>query len=137
MYRRYLLFFLLAFSCSLVQAQTWEVGAYLGGTGYMGDLNQVKPYKLTDPGIGAMVKRNLDQRWSLKLNFLHGKVQAKDADANSAYQNSRNLSFFSPVTELSLQTEFNFFNYLPGLSKKRYTPYLFTGLGAMMFNPKT
>ena len=31
-----------------VSAQTWEVGGFLGGSGYMGDINPVRPYKVTD-----------------------------------------------------------------------------------------
>jgi hypothetical protein len=68
---------------------------------------------------------------------MHGTIQGADAKLNNDYYKSRNLSFFSPVTELSLQTEFNFFNYIPTLSKRRYSPYLFAGIGFVSFNPKT
>lgn len=124
-----------------VSAQTWEVGGFVGGSGYMGDINPVKPYKVSDLAFGGQVKRNLDGYWALKLNVMHGKIAADDAKSSNEYQRDRNINFFSPVTEISFQTEFNFFNYfpgsLPGNGTRKATPYLFTGIGGVLFNPKT
>lgn len=132
---------LLLFVSFAVHAQSWEVGAFAGSSGYMGDINPVRPYKYTDFAYGGQVKRNFDGYWSLKLNLMHGKIQADDAQSPNLQQQRRNLNFFSPLTELSLQTEFNFFNYLPGIPEgygaKRFSPYLFTGVGLVSFMPKT
>ena len=126
---------------SSVSAQTWEVGGFAGGSGYMGDLNPNKPYKFSGMAVGGQVKRNLDGYWALKLNVMHGKIAADDAKSNNEFQQERNINFFSQITEVSFQTEFNFFNYfpgsLPGNGTKRSTPYLFTGIGGVLFNPKT
>lgn len=125
---------------SSVSAQTWEVGGFAGGSGYMGDLNPNKPYKFSGMAVGGQVKRNLDGYWALKLNVMHGKIAADDAKSNNQFQKERNINFFSPVTEVSFQTEFNFLNYfpgsLPGNGTRRSTPYLFAGIGGVLFNPK-
>jgi hypothetical protein len=132
------LFFLFFFDAT---AQTWEVGGFAGGSGYMGDLNPVKPYKVTDFAYGGIVKRNLDGYWALKLNLMHGKIAADDANSSNPSQRERNINFYSPITEISFQTEFNFFNYfpgsLPGNGTRKGTPFLFTGVGGVFFNPKT
>jgi len=121
-------------------AQTWELGASAGTSGYMGDLNSVKFYKFTDFAYGAHVKRNFDGRWSLKLNVLQSKVRAADSNSRNAYQQNRNLSFHSPITEASVLLEFNFFKYIPGNlpenGNHRLSPYLFVGIGGIRFNPK-
>lgn len=139
--RKLLLLVAFFLSAQISFAQTWELGASAGASGYMGDLNPVKFYKFTDLAYGAHVKRNFDGRWSLKLNLLHSKVQAADSNSVDAYQRSRNLSFYSPVTEASLLIEFNFFKYfagnLPENGNHRTSPYLFTGIGGIRFNPKT
>ena len=113
----------------------------MGGSGYMGDINPTKPYKVTDLALGGHVKRNLDGYWALKLNVMHGKIAADDRDSENEYQQARNINFFSKVTEFSLQAEFNFFNYfpgsLPGNGTRKATPYLFTGIGGVFFDPKT
>ncbi|WP_423147274.1 DUF6089 family protein [Rubrolithibacter danxiaensis] len=120
-----------------VFAQSWEMGGFLGSSAYMGDLNPVTPYKVKDISLGGQLKWNIDPYWSIKLGFMHGKIQAADSLSKNEHFKERNLSFYSPVDEVSLQLEFNFFNYIPSVSKKRYSPYLFTGIGTVIFNPKT
>lgn len=123
----------------IASAQTWEIGVSAGASGYMGDINPLKPQKFTDPAFGGQVKRNFNGYWSAKLNFLRGKIQGDDSKSSNAYQNDRNLNFRSDLNELSLQVELNFFNYLPGLlpgfGAKRVSPYIFTGVAGVTFNP--
>ncbi len=120
--------------------QTWEIGAFAGGSGYMGDLNQAKPYALSGAAMGGVLKRNLDGYWAFKLNATTGRIGADDANAGNDFQTQRNLNFSSRITEISLQTEFNFFNYfpgsLPGYGTRRATPYLFAGIGGVFFKPE-
>lgn len=134
------IFFLILFlGCMLsdASAQSWEIGGFVGGSGYMGDINPEDPSKFTDLALGGQIKRNIDPYWSFKFSALHGKIRGEDAASSNLYQQQRNLSFHSSLTEASLQTEFNFFNYIPGVSKKKFTPYLFTGVSAVLFNPRT
>ncbi len=135
-----LILFVCFFSQSLiVLAQTWEAGVSAGASGYMGDINPVKFYKFTDPAFGALVKRNFNGYWSAKVGFTQGKIQGDDSKTDNPDQIDRNLNFRSDITELSLQVEFNFFNYLPGLlpgfGAKRLSPYIFTGISALSHNP--
>ncbi|MBC8054456.1 MAG: outer membrane beta-barrel protein [Sphingobacteriaceae bacterium] len=132
----FLLIIFLFFS-TISFGQTWEFGGFVGTAGYMGDLNPINPVKVNNLAFGAQIKRNFDGYWSLKLNAAHGKVEAADSKSDNKQFRNRNLSFFSPVTELSLQTEFNFFRYIPSISKKIYSPYLFIGVGVVSFNPQT
>lgn len=118
-------------------AQTWELGGFAGTAGYMGDLNPNNPLKVGNLAFGGHAKRNFDGYWALKLNVAYGKIEAADAESGNAYYRSRNLNFFSPLTEVSLQTEFNFFNYIPSISRRIYSPYLYVGVGFVTFNPKT
>ncbi|MBC7914255.1 MAG: outer membrane beta-barrel protein [Pyrinomonadaceae bacterium] len=115
---------------------SWEIGTFGGSSGYMGDLNPIKFYKLTDPAYGGFIKRNFDGYWSLKFSVLSGKIRANDSYSKNIQFKNRNLHFFSPITELSIQTEFNFFDYIPSSGKRRFSPYLFTGLGFVSFNPQ-
>ncbi|TZF84878.1 outer membrane beta-barrel protein [Pedobacter sp. BS3] len=123
--------------CLYCSAQTWELGVFGGGAGYMGDLNPVKPYKLNNLAFGGMIQYNFNAIWGLKLGITHGKIQAADSLSDNAQYRQRNLSFYSPITEASLQLVFNFFEYVPSMSRKIYTPYLFVGVGGVFFNPKT
>ena len=131
---------------SLVQSfvaysQTWEVGISAGASGYMGDIAPIKPYNFTDLALGGLVKRNFNGYWSAKAGFMMGKIRGRDASSSNAYQVDRNLDFRSDINELSLQVEFNFFNYLPGVlpgfGSKRISPYIFSGAAAVTYNPVT
>jgi len=139
--RRFILITILSLVYSFARAQTWELGGFLGSSGYMGDINPVKPYQFTDAAFGAQLKRNFDGYWSAKLNFMQGKVRADDARSSNSYQIQRNLNFHSPISEFSLQVEFNLFNYqpgvLPGYGTRKVSPYLFTGIASFTFNPLT
>ena len=137
--RRLILIICFSLPVFFAQSQTWEVGVSAGATGYMGDINPVKPYKFTDPAFGAQFKRNFNGHWSAKASFMQGRIQGDDAKSSNTYQIDRNLQFRSTISELSLQIEFNLFNYLPGglpgFGSRRFSPYIFTGVGAVEFNP--
>jgi hypothetical protein len=135
-----LIYFMLG--CSAAFAQTWEIGGFAGTSGYMGDIHSVKPYIFTDLAAGGQIKRNFNGYWSAKMNYVYGKIRADDAKSSNAYQQQRNLNFNTSISELSLQIELNLFNYLAGVlpggyGNKKMTPYLFTGVGGISFNPKT
>ncbi|HQS53141.1 MAG: hypothetical protein B7X86_08310 [Sphingobacteriales bacterium 17-39-43] len=139
--RRLVLLIIFLSGSFISSAQTWEFGGFLGGAGYMGDINPVKAYKLTDPAFGAQIKRNFDGYWSAKLNYMYGKVRASDAASSNTYQIERNLDFHSPVSELSMQIEFNLFRYMAGAdfgyATRKLSPYLFTGIASFSYNPLT
>lgn len=138
---RLLLVIILLSSNYFSSAQTWELGGFLGGAGYMGDINPVKAYELTDPAVGVQVKRNFDGYWSAKLNFMLGNVRASDAESSNSFQIERNLDFYSPISELSMQIEFNLFRYMVGANfdyeNKKFSPYLFAGIASFAYNPLT
>lgn len=128
-----LLLFLLA---SFGYAQRAELGVKAGGAGYMGDLNQNNPIKISGISYGAFAKINLDPYWALGLHFNHGKITAADSLSTNAQFRDRNLNFNTTINEVALRTDFTFFDlYSPG-SKRRFSPYIFTGIGGFIFNPK-
>lgn len=139
--QKFILYIIALFAFNSATAQTWEVGAFAGSSGYMGDINPIRPQKFTDFAYGAQFKRNFDGYWSAKLAFMNGKIQGNDANSTNPAQRDRNLSFYSKVSEISMQVEFNFFKYLPGdmysFENKRFSPYLFTGIASLKFDPMT
>ncbi|MGV8880239.1 MAG: DUF6089 family protein [Sphingobacteriaceae bacterium] len=122
---------------ALLKAQTWEIGAFGGGSAYQGDLNQRAPLKITDMALGGYVKRNFNGYFAAKLNYGHGKIQADDRNSSHQQLRDRNLRFYSPIDELSIIGEFNFFNYVPEIGRNRFSPFIFLGLGLLNFNPQT
>lgn len=115
-FNRYTYVLLFAVSMLFVSksnAQSWEIGATTGASGYIGDFNPTNPLKFTDPEYGALLKRNFNQFFSLKLSITHATIRGADSLSSNAQLKARNLSFFSNLDEVSLTAELNFFKYMP------------------------
>jgi hypothetical protein len=113
-----------------------EIGIFLGGSYYIGDLNPLVHFgPMTKPAGGAVFRYNINPRLAFRANAFFGTLQADDAISSSAAQQQRNLNFKSKITEFSVQAEFNFLDYQIGNERRKFTPYIFAGIGAFKFNP--
>ncbi|ACU03206.1 DUF6089 family protein [Pedobacter heparinus] len=128
--------FLVLFGTVTAFAQTFELGVMAGGAGYMGDLNPDKPLKISWISAGAYAKLNLDPYWAVGLHYTYGKIRANDAFSENADFKNRNINFKTPLNEVSVQVDFNFLNYFAGGGTKKFTPYIFTGIGGVFYSPK-
>lgn len=117
---------------TLARAQSSEFGALFGTTFYLGDINQSKLFKNSHLAGGFAYRYNISPRWAVRGNFLFGKVSASDA----AFNNTRNLSFMSPITEFSAVAELNFLKLYNVPQKNHFTPYIFAGITLFSFNPQ-
>ena len=104
---------------------------------YFGDLNT--NFDLSRPGAAVNVfgRFNFDERIALKGGFYYGRISGNDSRSDNAFQRARNLDFFSNVWDGTLQLEFNFFPYIHGSKDRSFTPYIFAGLSAFQYSPKT
>lgn len=136
MFKTLLLLFTCLFTLTYtVNAQSWEIGATVGGSGYIGDFNPNNPLKFTDPLYGAFLKRNMGTYFSAKLAIYHGTISGSDASSSNAQMQQRNLSFFTNLDEISLTGELNLFSYMPLIGENTYTPYIFAGIGTVSYAP--
>lgn len=125
------------FVSSAFAQKSYELGIFLGGSFYIGDLNPNGYFdQFTRFAAGGIFRYNLNNRFALRANLLFGTLTADDSQSPSASQRERNLNFKSPVDELSAQVEFNFLEYEMGNSKHAFTPFIFAGFGAFKMNPK-
>ena len=112
-----------------------EAGVFLGTSYYIGDLNE-EHFDLAQPALGLIYRWNLNRRFTIKGSVWAGEIRGHDKRSNDSIQIDRNLHFKSPITEISAQLEFNFFEYETGSKRHRFTPFVFTGVSFMMFNPQ-
>ena len=135
-FKSLLLLLLALFISGISYAQRVELGGNLGGASYIGEFNQYNPVKISGISAGAFIKLNFDPYWGLGLHYNYGKVKGSDSTSKFAQLRDRNLSFRTPLNEASLLLHLNFFDiYSPG-TKKRFSPYLFAGVGLVLFEPK-
>jgi hypothetical protein len=117
--------------------QTNEIGIFLGGSYYTGDLNPSGHLNsLTRPAAGLVYRHTFNPRLAVAGSALFGSIQGIDARSSSFEQQQRNLSFRSPIYELAGRGEFNFIEYKIGDERHQFTPFMFLGVALYNFNPK-
>jgi len=121
-----------------VKASSGEVGIFLGGSYYTGDLNPSGHFnRFTRPAVGVLYRLNFNPRMSVKAIISYGTITADDAYAKEESQRNRNLSFKSKLYELAVEGEFNFLPYATGSKKLAITtPYVFAGVAVFHFDPQ-
>ncbi|MCS6991956.1 MAG: DUF6089 family protein [Chitinophagales bacterium] len=122
------------------RGQRWDYGPWAGGTGYFGDLNLHTSLRFFGPAAGFYLRYNLDERLSFRLSGGRGHIWGDDAFSPDYIHRVRNLRFFSPITEGTLQAEFNFLPYYNTSNSSHtdphfFSPYLFSGFSVFHFNP--
>jgi hypothetical protein len=115
-----------------------EVGIFLGGSYYTGDLNPSGHFnRFTRPAAGLLYRMNFNPRISTKVIGSYGLVEGDDAYSKNEAHRNRNLSFRSNIMEFAVELEFNFLPYVTGSKKLAVsTPYVFAGISVFHFDPK-
>lgn len=132
--RKYILTIILSVLMFPLVAQKSEIGAFAGTSFYLGDLNPSKIFAKPQFAGGLIYRYNISPRWAFRANIIFGEVQGSDMETNN--KDPRNLSFRSPITEISLQMELNFLKLYTDWEKNKFAPYIFAGIGFFSFNPK-
>jgi len=114
-----------------------ELGVLLGGSYYIGDLNQFRHFQGTQPAAGLIYRYTYHTRLALRANFTYGKVMASDANASLDINKNRNLSFESNIFEVAGGVEFNYMPFFLGSQKYKGTAYLLAQIGVFRMNPMT
>ncbi len=127
---------LIMLSGTQIKAQNnWSLSFGGGITYYYGDLNEriFTHTRFIKPAGMIALNRDLGNQWRFRLNYIHGGAAGADSVASNRSVRNRNLSFKSPLDEISAQIVFRPIKH--GLTA-RYHPYLFAGIGGLHFNPK-
>lgn len=129
MRKNLLLLVFLLFICLFSIAQTRiDVGGYVAGSYYLGDVNPSRQFYSVKPAGGALFRYNFDQRYALRGSVMYGTLSGNDNDFNNAYQKARSHSFSTPVADIALQAEFNFLPYAVANDKAKRSTYIFAGI---------
>lgn len=127
-------FLFLSFTLCIAAAASAQIrlGVFGGIANYQGDL-VAKPFASPRAAVGVSATLPVTEKFSLRAGLTFARIAGADSLNSSAAFRSRNLSFQSPITELSLLGEYNLFN----LDNRRWTPYVFAGIAGFGYNPFT
>ncbi len=128
MKRILVLFFCLIFQ-NVLTAQIHEIGVFLGGSNFIGDVGKttyVSPNKLA---IGVLYKWNKSPRHSYRFSYTQSTITGNDLDSDVKGRVERGYKFKNEIKEFSAGLEFNFFDFnLHEVLTRKVTPYVYTGL---------
>jgi len=111
--------------------RTDDIGIFLGGSFYMGDINPDKLFYNPSPAYGVKYRYNYNPMMSLSYAFTRGKLEASDKDFDSVlFQHYRNVTLVDNyINEFSTQIEYNLYPVTGDKSKtEKFSPYLKFGL---------
>lgn len=109
-----------------------EVGGMTGVSSYYGDANYNGLFNNMSIMGGLVGRYNINPRMSVKGALAIGKISGNTADSDNRFPTG-DIEFSRSVYDLSVMFECNFFAYGYGAAYKgtrRFTPYIFGGLGA-------
>ncbi|TXE06335.1 hypothetical protein FUA26_15310 [Seonamhaeicola algicola] len=115
-------------------AQINEIGIYVGGSNFIGDLGSTKYIAPNAPALGFLYKWNASSRHSWRASVIYSDLKAMDVDADDPRRIQRGYEFDSNLLEVSLGMEFTFTEFNLHNERKIGAPYLHTGLVATKFD---
>ena len=134
MKRILVLFFCLIFQ-NVLKAQINEIGVFMGGSNFIGDVgktNYVAPNKLA---IGILYKWNKSPRHSYRISYTQSTISGNDLDSGVRGRVERGYKFKNEIKEVSAGLEYNFFDFnLHEELTKKITPYIYTGITYFVYD---
>ena len=112
------------------QSQIYEVGFFLGGSNFIGDVGSTTYIAPNSPAFGGVVKWNRSPRHSFRLTAIFSQLKGVDAKSNDPRRIERDYKFENNIFEVSAGMEFTFFDWNLHAEESKSTPYLFTGISA-------
>jgi hypothetical protein len=119
---------------SWLYGQRVEVGVSLGAANYVGDLAPSMVVAETKPAFGFFGRYTISSSFAFTGSMQFSQLSG--SDKNFDFNKPRNISFRSNISEYAGVLEFNFFKYGKGILDKKFTSYIFLGIGVVNFNPQ-
>jgi hypothetical protein len=129
-----LLIFIFTISFVSAQEYMYEIGPTYGASFYSGDANNFALFTQPEQVTGFSVRRNYDLRTALKIDLLQAAVSSNSQN----FSNKLPLGpaqFKTTFYDINAHLEYSFFSYSDSFKYKetrRFSPYIFAGLGATL-----
>ena len=102
-----ILFF--CFFSGYVTAQFHELGAFIGGSNYIGDIGTNKYIHPNSPAFGIIYKWNATDRYSLRAGVSISNIKENEFRNDDLNRFSRSLKLENSIQEAMVGIEINFF----------------------------
>jgi len=126
--------FLCLFPFMAMNAQIHEIGIFVGGSNYIGDVGLTTYVSPNEPAFGILYKWNKSPRHAYRISYTQSKIIANDLDSKEPGRNQRGYRFENSIKEVSLGLEFNFFDFNLHDPGRKISPYVFGGLSYVQYD---
>jgi outer membrane protein W len=126
--------FLCFFTFTAIHAQIHEIGVFLGGSNYIGDVGSTTYINPNEPAFGILYKWNKSPRHAYRFSYTQSQISGDDLDSKEIGRNNRGYSFVNNIKELSAGLEFNFFDFNLHEERTKFTPYIYSGLSYFLYD---
>jgi len=126
--------FLLMIAGGLVTAQFHEIGFFLGGSNYIGDVGTDRFVDPNQLAYGILYKWNMTDRYSLRAGFTATTLSENEYGNSDINRFRRSFKIDNPIQEALAGIEINFTEFNLHDPTTIVTPYLFYGLSYFRFN---
>ena len=127
-------FLLLIISFTKLSAQIHEVGVFLGGSNFIGDVGRTTYIQPDEFAYGILYKWNRSPRHSWRFSYTQAKLTANDVRSAEKGRQQRGYNFENNLKEISAGLEFNFFDFNLHDFTAKITPYIYTGITATNYS---
>ena len=114
-----------------------ELGLFLGGAYYMGELNPSQQFKKMRPSFGGVGRYVFTDRFAVKGNVVVTNLAGEypwSGDKYVNWENGDGYEFDRTILDIAVMGEFNFMSYDHLFQKQtRFTPYVALGIGTTCY----
>ena len=128
------IFLVCLFPSLAIHAQIHEVGIFVGGSNYVGDVGPTTYISPNEPALGLLYKWNKSPRHAYRFSYTQSKIVSNDLDSEEGGRNQRGYRFENSIKEVSLGLEFNFFDFNLHELQRHFTPYVYSGISYTQYN---
>ncbi|MFQ3340625.1 MAG: hypothetical protein ACI9TK_000277 [Flavobacteriaceae bacterium] len=119
---------LMCFFTGYTSAQFHELGAFIGGSNYVGDIGTDKYVHPNSPALGIVYKWNVTDRYSIRAGFSISNLKENEFRNSDLNRFSRSLKLENSIQEAMVGIEINFFEFNLHDETISFTPYVFYGI---------
>lgn len=129
-----LFLFVFILGMSKLNAQIHEIGGFLGGSNYIGDVGKTNYINPNEVAFGLVYKWNKSPRHAYRFSYTQSKITGNDLDSKVSGRKLRGYNFENSIKEVSVGLEFNFFDFNLHDFGQKTTPYIYTGITYFMYD---
>ena len=114
--------------------QFHELGLFIGGSNYIGDIGTGRYLDPNSPALGVIYKWNITERYSFRGGLTFTTLKGTENNIRDLNRYNRAYTFENAIQDASLGVEFNFKAFNLHDSDFNFTPYLFYGISYFRYN---